>query len=1202
MTFHPFRGATARACAFVCIAPFAAADHETVGEVRFDGHTLRIELDPDVERSGRIAIAGPDGAVTLVENGTTNALSASQQPAFVVTSAGERLLVIASRDGVQVWNVKAPTQPKIIGSVGLLDIDAPEGDRPWHFAVQYPWLFAVGSEHALLQVVNLADPYFPEVADEMLLDTFADFDVERVVARDGALLFVGENGASAAVDASDPLRCMPAAPAAFSTRPTGHRTVAVDRHWRETTVGPRLGVSFDALPWVGAGVEARLLAVDGTEVPTAVTYQPQMARDGVVVLAHFAALEPLDEDRTYVRRSTERGASRVERPLSTGRAVAFVPIQVSSSGASTVGEEVVFGARCDEANGEWSFDFGDGSEPTAWSRDPIAFHVFAQPGLFQVTARLRHAVEGTDTTRVSSRVLEHGVVRRETARRATKATTVTYDPEQRRVWCVNPDNNTVSCVDHLSGTLLMELIVGAEPRSIALADDRTIWITNEEAWSISVLDADSGQGVATIELPFACRPFGIAHAPDGATYVTTLGTNEILRFDTATRELTGRVRADGPLRGLAVSGDGRTILATRFISPQERGELVVVSASAFDGLDSEGALAYVQPLVENPGPDTRLGGRGVPNHVADVAITPDGRRAWIAAKKDNSGRGLVRDGLPLTWWSSVRPMAAVFDLDAGDEVVAARIDWGARDFPVATDFSPRGAYGFMAMRGSGSVEVFDPESSTHLFTIGRGDRGAGERTGVAPIGLVVDPDHQLLVVHNFLTRDLAVYALQPLLAGEAHDAPLVGRVRTTTVEPLRGPVLPGKQLFHTANDPRMSRLGHVSCASCHFDSGQDGRIWDFTDRGEGLRNTITLQGRQGTEHGLVHWTANFNEVQDFEQDIRLAQGGRGFIADHLWEASRDALGYDKRGLSPEIDAINSYVSTFDRYPPSPHRESDGSLTAAGERGKELFDSLGCWQCHGGRTFTDFQFGTVHDIGTLGEFSGARIGGGLIGIDTPTLRGIWETEPYFHDGSAATLMDVLDREGLAGSHGEASELATEQKRDLVAYLLQIDGLEPPTRDAVRQPDAVIAYETLEQRAGLEDTFVLTTNDWPVVAPSVRVGGEVYQDANDRFESVPTWLADAYRLWTAAEDADEEAGTEAPLLELTIRHDVTVTIGLDARADVVPKWLGGWEERDARVVSDAASYRLFQRRFEAGAEPTLGANPSEGLAGYLVFLVR
>ena len=83
----------------------------------------------------------------------------------------------------------------------------------------------------------------------------------------------------------------------------------------------------------------------------------------------------------------------------------------------------------------------------------------------------------------------------------------------------------------------------------------------------------------------------------------------------------------------------------------------------------------------------------------------------------------------------------------------------------------------------------------------------------------------------------------------------------------------GKRIFYNAADPRMGLDGYLSCATCHLEGGQDGRVWDFTDRNEGLRNTIDLRGRAGTGHGNLHWTANFDEVQDFENDIRNAFGG-----------------------------------------------------------------------------------------------------------------------------------------------------------------------------------------------------------------------------------------------------------------------------------------------------------------------------------------
>ena len=70
-------------------------------------------------------------------------------------------------------------------------------------------------------------------------------------------------------------------------------------------------------------------------------------------------------------------------------------------------------------------------------------------------------------------------------------------------------------------------------------------------------------------------------------------------------------------------------------------------------------------------------------------------------------------------------------------------------------------------------------------------------------------------------------------------------------------------------------------------------------------------------------------------------------------------------------------------------------------------------------------------------SGNRIGGPLDGIDTPTLRGLWATAPYLHDGSAATLRDVLTTANPAARHGNLSTLTSAQIDQLVEYLNQLE---------------------------------------------------------------------------------------------------------------------------------------------------------------------
>jgi mono/diheme cytochrome c family protein len=127
---------------------------------------------------------------------------------------------------------------------------------------------------------------------------------------------------------------------------------------------------------------------------------------------------------------------------------------------------------------------------------------------------------------------------------------------------------------------------------------------------------------------------------------------------------------------------------------------------------------------------------------------------------------------------------------------------------------------------------------------------------------------------------------------------------------------------------------------------------------------------------------------------------------------------------------------------SPFRNADGTLTPDGEAGRAIFEQLACASCHAGPDFTDSTQRELRDVGTLKDTSGLRLGDPLLGIDTPTLLGVWETAPYLHDGSALTLRDVLTTQNPNDRHGPVSTLTPQQLDQLVAYLQQLDGAAPP----------------------------------------------------------------------------------------------------------------------------------------------------------------
>jgi hypothetical protein len=448
-------------------------------------------------------------------------------------------------------------------------------------------------------------------------------------------------------------------------------------------------------------------------------------------------------------------------------------------------------------------------------------------------------------------------------------------------------------------------------------------------------------------------------------------------------------------------------------------------------------VARVAFAADTTKPDSDQGARGVPNYLFSTAISPDGREAWIPGKSDNIFRGAFRDKQDLNQDDTVRPMVAILDLAQGMEKRDVRIDLDDRNLPSHVEWSPLGDYAFVTATGSALIELVD--GYTHGFVT------ALQGAGIAPRGSVLGPSGRLFV-HGSLSRNLVVFDVADLLTATDQTTKKIGEVPTVAHTKLGSEAFRGKQVFYNSSDSRMTDQGYISCASCHFEAFEDGRVWDFTSRGEGLRNTTSLLGRRGTGEGRIHWSANFDEVQDFEQEIRGLFNGTGFISDDLLAVGTrsDPLGDPKAGLSPDLDAVAAYLGTLDHVDPSPYRNADGSMTADAIAGKDVFFRLGCDFCHVGKDFTDSSRGLLHDVGTIKPSSGNRSGKPLLGIDTPTLLGIWETAPYLHDGSAPTIRDVLTTANPKDDHGFVSSLSPQELDQLVAYLLQLDNELPIRR--------------------------------------------------------------------------------------------------------------------------------------------------------------
>jgi YVTN family beta-propeller protein len=672
-------------------------------------------------------------------------------------------------------------------------------------------------------------------------------------------------------------------------------------------------------------------------------------------------------------------------------------------------------------NTRYSWQFDDGTPDSPWSSSPTVTHTFTSPGIHYVT------VWATDDT---------GVTRAETVVQAVHLPLTANKPaasgnlaiESRptgnaRLWVVNQDNDSVTVFDSVTRAKLKEITVGASPRAVAVAPSGRIWVTNKVTGTLSLIDPSSLTVVQTVTLPRASQPFGIAFAPTGSyAYVALEATGQLLKLN-ATSGATVSTVAVGPNpRHVSISADGASVYVSRFVTRplvgentafvqtgSVGGEVVLVTASSM-------TVNRTITLAHSDAPDFENQGRGVPNYLGAAVISPDGTQAWVPSKQDNIARGSGRDGSNLNFQNTVRAITSRINLASNAEDLGARIDHDNSSLASAVAYDPRGVYLFVALETSREVAVVDAHGHWEIFRFS---------AGRAPQGVTLSPNGRTLYVNNFMDRTIGVFDLSNLIDKGTPDATLIGTISAVTTEKLSAQVLKGKQFFYDARDTRLARDRYMSCASCHNDGGEDGRVWDLTGMGEGLRNTISLRGRANAQ-GHLHWSANFDEVQDFEGQIRTLAGGTGLMTDAAFNTGTRSqpLGTAKAGVSADLDALAAYVASLSTFSNSPYRNTDGTLTTTGVAGRKVFEASGCASCHGGVKFTTSGVATLSNVGTLKPTSGQRLGGVLTGLDPPTLRDVWATAPYLHDGSAATLTDAVRRHsGVALSETSLSQLTS-----------------------------------------------------------------------------------------------------------------------------------------------------------------------------------
>ena len=138
-----------------------------------------------------------------------------------------------------------------------------------------------------------------------------------------------------------------------------------------------------------------------------------------------------------------------------------------------------------------------------------------------------------------------------------------------------------------------------------------------------------------------------------------------------------------------------------------------------------------------------------------------------------------------------------------------------------------------------------------------------------------------------------------------------------------------------------------------------------------------------------------------------------------------------QGRSYDLDCLAAFIDSL-QVELSPGHANGEPLTEAEARGQELFNdpALGCASCHPAPLYTDH---LTHTVGTAPidpEDPDEKIGPAY---DTPTLRGLYDSAPYFHDGSAATIYEAITRPSPGSEHDVSGLLSEGDIQDVTAFL-------------------------------------------------------------------------------------------------------------------------------------------------------------------------
>lgn len=562
-------------------------------------------------------------------------------------------------------------------------------------------------------------------------------------------------------------------------------------------------------------------------------------------------------------------------------------------------------------------------------------------------------------------------------------------------YVADEDDALVRVIDVDDGRELSSARVGGVPGQLVLRKDGRLFVTVRDTSEVLVFAGGGGGETSKLaierRIEVASDPVGLALSPDEDTVVVTSGWGRVVTvLDAASYAVRAEHAVAREPRGVVVSADGKRA----FVSHVVGNKLDVIALDGkgkakqslgVDGVEQVfgrhmGSVDQSRAACQGFALARAESGRVFAPHV--LAFTGD-------PQENSSGYGGGGEGREAEVFN-----VPVIDEDAAKVLPQSKRLSGALDgipgkcaLPRAATVGKAGL--FVTCLGDDVVALFDADAvNPHEVALGRWSVPSG------PVGIALDEAHGRAIVWSQFA-----HAITTLAIGDGSDTPRPFALSSTTIPRTTrasAKLERGRALFHATGDDRVSSDGRA-CASCHPDGRDDTLVWSSPN---GPRQTPMLAGRLSGA-APYGWNGDAADVSTHLVQTFKRLGGKGITGD------------DK-------NALMAYVGSL--HAPPARKIKDASSV---ERGLAIFRSpqAECSSCHG--EGGDLPDGVSHDVKS-------RAGADLRAkFDTPSLRFVSGSAPYFHDGRYKDLHTLLTKSD--GKMGHTKQLAPDELADLEAFL-------------------------------------------------------------------------------------------------------------------------------------------------------------------------